>query len=243
MKFIRKTSESPDFFTDWKTQNPQMGWEDFKGREICHRLRNLLLNEQGYICCYCEREIAEDRGHFEHVMPRSYKDKKGIAVGRQRELDYHNIVFSCTKDNKPFDEKGDKTTCGHRKDDWYDENLFVTPLQENCESLFRYKNDGTIVPVNGPDSNKAQKTIDCLKLDGEPLHEGVVTFLVRERKTIIDEVWHIWEKTYSGTDSAEMLRWAEKELARFSNDQYYAPFWTTKRQVFEEILGIKLTIQ
>jgi len=242
MKFIRKTSSEPQDLISWKAQNPQMNWEDFKSRETCGRLRTLLLQEQGYICCYCEREIDEHRGHFEHVVPRSFKDKNGVAEGRQRELDYHNIVFSCTKMNKPIDEKGDKVTCGHPKGDWYDENLFVTPLQENCESLFHYKNVGTVVPVDGPDSGKAQATIDRLKLNGEPLDDELESFLVRERKRVIDGLWNIWRQDYFETDFSGMRRWAESELSRFPRDQL-APFWTTKRQVFEEILGTKLTIQ
>jgi len=242
MKFIRKTSEPPEDLVAWKSQNPGMGWEDFKGRDTCNNLRDILLKEQGYICCYCERETDKDRGHFEHIMPRSYKTDGGIEEGRQRELDYHNIVFSCPKDNKPFDEKGDKTTCGHPRGDWYDESQFVTPLQENCESAFRYKNDGTIVPADGSDSEKARETIERLKLNGEPLEGELEPFLVRERKTTIDGLWSIWTEEYSGGDAIDMLRWAGDELARFPNGRF-APFWTTKRQVFEEILGKKLASQ
>ena len=247
MKFIRKTSEPQDF-TDWRTQNPQWRWEDFKGRAACNNLRDSLLREQGYICCYCERGIGEKngeiQGHFEHVMPQSYKDKNGVAVGRQRELDYHNIVFSCTKviGRHQVDDNGDKVTCGHQKGDWYDENLFVTPLQERCESMFRYKDDGTIVPANGSDSCVAQETIERLKLNGEPLDVGLESFLVRERKATIAGLWETWEKEHSDSDSTETLRWATDELTRFS-DGKFAPFWTTKRQVFEEILGQKLIIQ
>jgi len=60
MKFIRKTSE-PQVFADWKQKNPQKGWDNFqsnKSRRLL--LRDFLLGEQGYICCYCEREIDED---------------------------------------------------------------------------------------------------------------------------------------------------------------------------------------
>jgi hypothetical protein len=79
-------------------------------------------------------------------------------------------------------------------------------------------------------------------LNGEPLDDELETFLVRERKKIIVDLWNIWKNDYSETDSAGLLRWAEVELTRFSNGRF-APFWTTKRQVFEEILGKKLTIR
>jgi uncharacterized protein (TIGR02646 family) len=242
MKIIRKTSEPQDF-ADWKAQNPQMGWDEFqshKSRRL--RLQDVLLKEQGYICCYCEREIDEDRGHFEHVMPRSCKTEDGVTEGRQRELDYHNIVFSCTKvvAKQQVDEKDDKITCGHQKGDWYDETLFITPLQEECESVFRYKDDGTVVPANGSDSDKARETIERLKLNGEPLDVGFETFLIRERKTTIAGLWKTWEKEYSDKDYTETIQWATDELTRFP-DGKFAQFWTTKRQVFEEILGQKLT--
>ena len=89
---------------------------------------------------------------------------------------------------------------------------------------------------------KAQETIDRLKLNGEPLDVGLESFLVRERKTAIASLRETCEKEYSEKDSTEILQWAIDELTRFP-DGKFAPYWTTKRQIFEEILGQKLKIQ
>lgn len=230
MKFIRKTSE-PSSLAAWKLQNPDMNWDDFKSRQTCHELRDTLLEEQGYICCYCEREIRKDNGHFEHLLPRSYQEN-GVKIGRQKELDYENLVFSCTKYNRPTNEEDEITTCGHEKENWYDADLFVSPLHEDCESQFRYQNDGTIAPVNG--SEKAQETIDRLKLNGEPLNDELVSKLVLKRKAVMEEVWKTWSECEENPDV--LLRIAESELNRDANGKF-RPFWTTMRQVFEEILG------
>ena len=89
---------------------------------------------------------------------------------------------------------------------------------------------------------KAQETIDRLKLNGEPLDVGLESFLVRERKTAIASLRETCEKEYSEKDSTDMFQWAIDELTRFQNGKF-SPFWTTKLQIFEEILGLELKIQ
>lgn len=235
MKFIRKTSE-PSSFTEWKLRYPDKKWGDFKPLQERNELRDTLLEEQGYICCYCEREIDQARGHFEHLLPRSYRDENGTEVGHQKELDYENIVFSCTKFNKPINEEDDRTTCGHEKGDWYDEKLFVSPLNADCESYFRYLNNGTIVPAN--DSKEAQETIQRLKLNGESLGDELFSNLVLRRKKVIDAAWEAWEECKK--NPSKMAMYAELELKRKANGRF-DPFWTTMRQVFQEILGLSWT--
>jgi len=50
------------------------------------------------------------------------------------------------------------------------------------------------------------------------------------------------EKEYSEKNSTDMFQWAIDELTRFQNGKF-SPFWTTKLQIFEEILGLELKIQ
>ena len=94
MKFIDKSKE-PEEFTNWKAlanQDWQPNWDNFQKPEknIVH---NSLLQEQGYICCYCGRRISRQDSHIEHLKPRNQYPELA--------LNYHNILASCQKEVKP----------------------------------------------------------------------------------------------------------------------------------------------
>ncbi len=60
-------------------------------------LVDALLNEQGYICAYCERRIPhqdvqqEENHRIEHLSSQ----KKSREVGDDSDLDYNNMVICC----------------------------------------------------------------------------------------------------------------------------------------------------
>lgn len=58
--------------------------------------------------------------------------------------------------------------CGHSKDNAFNEELFVSPLEENCESLFEFSDRGKIKAVDG--NERAGYTIELLNLDTEQLN-------------------------------------------------------------------------
>lgn len=59
-------------------------YEDFREKNI---LRKQLLEEQGYICCYCMGRIGEHNSKIEHFQSQS-----GF---RKRQIDYANLFVSC----------------------------------------------------------------------------------------------------------------------------------------------------
>ncbi|MFT4926891.1 MAG: 5-methylcytosine-specific restriction endonuclease McrA, partial [Phenylobacterium sp.] len=70
MKHIVKNDE-PDEFLDHKAQdkmyqrgNPR--WNRVRA-DVKTAIRESLLIEQGYICCYCERPIGRGDCHIEHL--------------------------------------------------------------------------------------------------------------------------------------------------------------------------------
>lgn len=75
-------------------------------------------------------------------------------------LDYRNMLVSCQRNL----ERREPQHCGMLKDNWYDGNLMVSPLQGDCESRFRFTADGEIYPDNGGHS-AASTTILKLGLD------------------------------------------------------------------------------
>lgn len=69
-------------------------YEDFKEKtkEQCredkaYNLRKQLLQEQGYICCYCMGRISCDNSKIEHFKPQT--------KNREFQIDYQNLFIAC----------------------------------------------------------------------------------------------------------------------------------------------------
>jgi uncharacterized protein (TIGR02646 family) len=159
VKYIKKNTE-PESFTAWKqleNEDWQPSWDNF-GKPEKTEVHNSLLIEQAFICCYCERRISIEASHIEHFKPRKhYPDLK---------LEYTNFLASCQRDTKPKEP----IHCGKKKDEWYDEELTVSPLIKNCADFFRYTEDGQILATNNNDKKSAaEATIDKLNLNIDKL--------------------------------------------------------------------------
>jgi len=166
MRYIQK-GFSPGFFEAWKhnfiiTEGRDPIYRDLRGDDY-HNFKNYLIDEQYGLCCYCCKEIQDYNSHIEHFRPQ-HQD-----INNQLVLDYNNLLISCNgyKDNNE--------NCGHKKNDWYSEYYTISPLEENCESMFTYTIDGHI-KANHNDT-RAQETIDNLELD--------LDLLQRARKSAI----------------------------------------------------------
>jgi uncharacterized protein (TIGR02646 family) len=103
MRYILKNPE-PTIFETWKITNLETLQEKFateKGGKIWDwfgknhpierdNLRESLLLEQGYICCYCGRSI--DNG-FPNTM--EHFRSKGCEHHKRKMFDYQNLMISC----------------------------------------------------------------------------------------------------------------------------------------------------
>ena len=152
MKRVVKSVE-PNDFTQWKKQD-KMAHRPRWNRvptAIKQSVRESLMREQGFICCYCESSVAATDSHVEHFRPKE--------CFTDLQLDYGNLHCSCQQDPAP----GKPSHCGHRKRSWFDEALLVSPLDPSCEERFRFTANGDIFPR--PNDVAAQTTIDRLGLD------------------------------------------------------------------------------
>ncbi|MBF0551844.1 MAG: TIGR02646 family protein [Deltaproteobacteria bacterium] len=153
MKLIHK-SEEPKFFSDWKGQVSKAKryiWKYFQDPDK-QNLHQSIMEEQGYLCCYCGQRIDEKKSHIEHVRPRSKFPKQTFEYG--------NMLASCLSNTAPKAPRH----CGVLKDNWYDEELFISPLQPDCEEHFRFLANGEIRPRTENDK-AAETTIDKLGLN------------------------------------------------------------------------------
>lgn len=169
MKRILKGAE-PSSFTAWKAsanEDWQPSWEDNFQNPEKRNVRVALAVEQGWICCYCCCAIGElddpsgaEPFHIEHLRPRSDFEEKA--------LDYENLLASCGHPRRP--RPSQTIRCGDAKEDWYDADLFVSPLDESCESRFSFTANGEIGPRRS-DDEAARETIRRLRLDESSLRE------------------------------------------------------------------------
>lgn len=201
MKYIEKAPE-PEAFIQWKgqeqerinrilardnpgdalwrflnsspPQDPEEGIFYYSKKELIE----CLLEEQGWICCYCNRSFA-DNAEFvdaesevsqaekpldiEHVEPKSGPHKRP-----DRALDYSNLAVSCAGGRgKPPRLQ----TCNSKK---AQAPIGVKPHDPNCEERIVFAMDGKAFAKDINDHD-AEQTIDILGLNN----------FQEERKTVI----------------------------------------------------------
>lgn len=153
MKRIIKGPE-PGEFADWKSDDrmahrPNWNRPSAAVKSIVHES---LMREQGFICCYCEGQVTIHDSHVEHFRPKNRY--------HHLQLDYSNLLCSCLREQL----RGEPSHCGHRKGSWFDEEMLISPLQEDCETRFTFTADGRIHPRSSCDV-AALTTIRKLALD------------------------------------------------------------------------------
>lgn len=157
MKHIIKNSIPPELL-DWQSKNGYYKVGHPKWKSISSALREIIResmrNEQGYICCYCERYLQKDDYHIEHIKPKGDKSPYKHLLA-----EYDNMLCSCQAEGL----KGDPLHCGMGKAGWYDPVNYISPLDPECEGRFKYTFNGHIEPADPTDAG-AVMTIDQLKL-------------------------------------------------------------------------------
>ena len=128
---IHPTMSGPDVYDVVKS------FDSFK------KLKQAMLREQGYICCYCGQSIKDSTCIVEHVLPKSkYRHLAG---------EYENLLLSCKPTQEEETER--KKTGGNKKNNikyWHcdklkeNEELNYTPLQNDCASHFIYLDNGEV---------------------------------------------------------------------------------------------------
>ncbi len=159
MKYIQKGIE-PEELTDWKSLAND-DWQpdyDSMGGQLKNAVKESLMQEQGYLCCYCERRLILHDSHIEHFIPQS--------DANVNPLEYSNMLCSCQNRLN----KGKPRHCGNLKEDWFDSELLVSPLDHECENRFSFKADGKIKSADKSD-NAADNTIKKLGLDIPKLND------------------------------------------------------------------------
>jgi uncharacterized protein (TIGR02646 family) len=137
---------------------------DVKKLKSYKSLVNSLLEEQGYLCCYCGCRLPLTTVPsliLEHLLPISKPEFSCLLA------DYKNLLVACDggmRDPNINRFRGKKRLhCDKHKGD---DILPISPLDKDCESHFVYHQDGTVTAANGTKDEK--KTLSILNLCDVP---------------------------------------------------------------------------
>ena len=176
MKYIEKNPE-PLELIEYKN-TPGVCYETMAScPPVRDAVKKSLLEEQGYICCYCGSEVELSRNTIlEHLLP------KGKDEYRYLNLEYTNILASCDGGQQKRSERAEngrkrnKSYPSFCDDNKKNEVLPVHPLQVNCEDRFYFDEEGKIYPKTA--DKEAEETIRILNLKNP--------VLCNRRKEMID---------------------------------------------------------
>ncbi len=128
MKFVPKTNPCA-LFDDYIAIKKPQNWKKVEaGPKLV--LHQHLLEEQQHLCVYCQQSIPKKRqkdqpptflhpSHVEHIRPKS--------IFRHLVFDHKNLAVSCDGFEIDAAARAHPDFCGHKKDDFFDDALFVHP--------------------------------------------------------------------------------------------------------------------
>ena len=134
MRKIDKT-DIPNEYLEFLGEKKPESWNDYSSAIKRILKEHMIANEQGSFCAYCEKSIAVDNSHIEHIFP---KGNTNISLRNYPDAfkDYSNMLVSCGKEWKT--PTGKNRTCGHAKQGQYS-NDFINPTLDNPKEFFEYK--------------------------------------------------------------------------------------------------------
>lgn len=213
MHYIAKNNEPTDF-EKWRKTTPGCSFNDMP-REIKDSIRYSLLDEQGYVCCFCgkyfeaadreaggQRELTPD----DQIKPESYNIAHIIprAQNPALALCYSNFGLSCSPQIKtPKNEHHCDQSQGSRK-------LPIDPQTLNCIEFFEFKLDG-YVSAKGSRKDDAAETIRILNLNAKRL--------ITRRKEVLKGIEELIIADQSMRPDAIKSKFSSKENGRFA--QFY----------------------
>lgn len=183
MKYICKDpNREPESVKQYK----QLAAQDINyGYKYLHRperkeLLKALLEEQGYICCYCGMEISDENSHIEHLKTQTSHPHLS--------LEYTNLLASCgiSETYRPayYSEPHCQEHCGRKRQH---NDLSIKPTEPNCETKFSYTAEGEILP-------NTETTVITLNLN--------YTELRKLRKAAIEGAMSLIEDEFSDQEIA-----------------------------------------
>lgn len=228
MIYIKKTE--PQWYKDFILNNHGISYSNFYGKNK-DLLRDELLKEQGYVCCFCGIRIKHQcldnsNDTFEFINIESINLQTFQSHGSRishiipQKIDpslsmkYSNLCLSC-------DTQNTNPKIRHCDESQKNNIIEITPLQEDCISFFQFSVDGKIKASrkkSKTDQKKANNTISVLHLN-EPS-------LVQKRKNFIDNISKMIEDKKLSIDEVNNSLLKRDENGAFSPFYFLFPRYT-----------------
>ena len=186
MRQIVKQDE-PVAFSEWREQDHMAHRPKWKRvpANVKQAIQESLMEEQGFICSYCESSIVLNESHVEHFRPiRRYQD---------RQLDYENMHCSCQRQLR----RGESRHCGFKKGSWFSEGLLISPLEADCGRNFLFTGNGEIFARNSNDP-RSRTTIKKLGLNLPKLQALRSAAIDALRDLSSEEVLQLLQRRHDG---------------------------------------------
>ncbi len=139
-EILHQDLEKSNIYEDF----PEKTQEDCKNN-IVNNLRKQLLEEQGYICCYCMSRINCDNSKIEHFKPQTKY--------RNLQIDYRNLFIAC---GGGTGKKGKYQFCDTKKGE---DELEVIDLLHHIENHIQYEKHSQNIAIKSSD-RRIQNDID-----------------------------------------------------------------------------------
>lgn len=193
-----------------------------KVKRIRDKVKKDLIEEQGYICCYCgERIEFDEKTSIEHFLPKE--------IFPYLDLQYSNLLAVCDGGKQTREEANKKSQKQGKREknrayplycDAFknDKIISLSPLQGDVEQQFCFYQDGSIEGL----SDEAKEAINKLHLDNQVLNT--------RRKYAIDAYASEEFDLYKPEQWADEIKWLEKR----NKEGKFEPFCFVKKRYIED---------
>jgi TIGR02646 family protein len=204
MKQIFKTNPPSEFVDYCKTPGVSFSTLSSVSKRA---LKEHLLKDQGYICCYCGCEILNNEGtKIEHI--KCQKRHPDLA------LCFDNMLASCDGGDKDRRNKVKPPHLLHCDAKKGNDDIPISPLDKNIEKQIIYFDDGAVIGRG----EEGKELIKVLGLDAK--------YLVTQRRNVLESY-----DDFSLDDLLNELKWITAK-----HDGKYEPFCFVSEQYIISLL-------
>lgn len=205
MKLIIKLPPPASFITYSNTKGTS--FEDMDAN-VKEDLKKSLLNEQGWICGYCQQKIKdESKMKIEHHCEQSICN--GQAGNPDRRLDYTNLMAVC------LGHYGDDLHCDSKKATYNSTNglpIQVSPWTPAHVAGIKYTSNGKIESISADHSREID---EILNLN--------ISYIKDQRKDLWIKLFSLTNSAGKGYDRNKMRRLLQSRVSKNGN-QYDEAF-------------------
>jgi uncharacterized protein (TIGR02646 family) len=181
MKYIQKNLREPQALKEYRETTPNATYGGYVDTE--HKLKEALLEEQGYICAYCMGKISNLELNENHKPKIEVEHLKPQKKYPHLSLDYSNMLAVCNGLSKPYPHNKKIQHCDKTEDGKANGQVELQKLnplnKSNSEDLLMYDLNGKI---------KSKTNNEIVENDLNTVLNLNNDVLIKHRRVILDKV-------------------------------------------------------